>query len=225
VNGYANGWRVPAGTDIEVELTWVPQRTVRALTLTSVGFVLLALVLVVLPRGRRRDAAATAPEAPEGSIAAADDDATSQGDGTLTGMSGPGLPQPLRWSDAQRYPGATPSPLVQAIVVVAAAATGALIVSPAGAAVLAVAAIAGVRAPRSRPLVLGAALALFAGSVGLLAGRQLVSPLPAGFDWPTYFDGLRGSAWTAVLLLALDPVLERVRTGRSGPFDPSTPAT
>lgn len=213
VNGYANGWRVPAGTDIDVRLTWAPQQTVRALTFASMGFVVLALVLALLPRGRRR---------PDATAAEAAAEVEAGTDGSVATASGAGLPQPLRWEDVQRYPGRTPAVGVQVVLVLVAAGVGALIVSPLGAAILAAAAIVGLRVPQSRPLVLGAALALFAGSVGILAGRQLRSSLPPGFDWPTYFDGLRGSAWTAVLLLALDPLIEAARRPRQGRTEPSS---
>ena len=35
------------------------------------------------------------------------------------------------------------------------------------------------------------------------------SNLPAGFDWPTYFEGAQTPAWLAVLFVLLDAVVDR----------------
>ena len=60
VNGYANGWRLPAhDAPLVVHLHWAPQRVINAALLLSVVASLLVLVLAVglLPRSRRAPAA------------------------------------------------------------------------------------------------------------------------------------------------------------------------
>jgi hypothetical protein len=51
--------------------------------------------------------------------------------------------------------------------------------------------------------------------------EQLFRELPAGFDWPTYFEGAQDPAWIAVLLLLLDAVVDRCWLRRWWPNDGS----
>ncbi len=69
INGYANGWIVPAGSaGRAVELRWTPQRSVNVGLAISALFALLILALVAVGRLRRRAASATALDpAPIGS--------------------------------------------------------------------------------------------------------------------------------------------------------------
>jgi arabinofuranan 3-O-arabinosyltransferase len=55
VNGYANGWYLPAGGAREVVLTWTPQRTIRAALIVAALGLLLCLVLVGFGRRWRAD--------------------------------------------------------------------------------------------------------------------------------------------------------------------------
>jgi hypothetical protein len=76
--------------------------------------------------------------------------------------------------------------------------------------------------PRSRPLLALGGPLVFASAVAVLAGRQLVRDLPAGFDWPTYFTDTRGAAWAAVLVLAIDVIVDRAWSGSWWPPERST---
>ena len=74
---------------------------------------------------------------------------------------------------------------------------------------LSVAGLLALRVRRARPLLTILPVAVFVATVAWLGVRQLADDLPPGFDWPTYFEGAQDPAWIAVLLLALDAVVDR----------------
>lgn len=189
VNGYANAWRVPAGTDIEVHVEWTPQRVVRALLWLSAGFVLAALVLALRPGGRR---------------------APIEGDPALLPLAErPSMPLGISLHRVVAYDGPTPTALATVLTTLAAGAVGWATTGTGGALVLAAAALVGTRVRRARPLLTMVPLVAFAATVGWMALRQLTEDLPPGFDWPTYFEGAQAPAWIVVLLLALDAIIDR----------------
>ena len=188
VNGYANGWRVPAGTDIDLRVEWTPQRTVRAMVGASMLFVVLALALVAWPRRRPDEALVGASEATS--------DAGSR-------------PLPLSWDELRTYRGPTPSAFALVATTLAAGVAGFANTGILGGALLALAAVAALRMPKARPLLTLGAPLLFGSAVAWMVLRQTLENLPPGFDWPTYFEGAHDPAWLAVLLLLLDAVVER----------------
>lgn len=203
VDGYANGWLVPAGSGkVTVHLEWRPQRVVRAMLWLSVASILAALVLIFRPRRRA-------------ALAGADVDAWVPLDAR------PSMPRPFRWDRVLRYAGPTPSRFALVTTTVGAAAFGALVIGPIPGLVLALAALLGLRLPRARPLLTVGGPACFAVAVGLLVGHQLWSSLPAGFDWPTYFEVVQQPAWLGVALVALDAVIDRCWLRRWWPTDDS----
>jgi arabinofuranan 3-O-arabinosyltransferase len=188
VNGYANGWLVPAGTTIDLRVTWVPQRTVTALLAASLAFVAMALVVALWPRGR------AAPEP-----------------ANLT------LAEPWAWSQVLRYAGPTPSLPATLVTAASATAAGWATIGPVGGLVLAGAAVVTTRLARARPLLtIGGPLVILA-SVAWMAVRQASEAFPSGFGWPGFFAGAQDPAWLGVLLIALDVVVERCWTRRWGP--------
>jgi arabinofuranan 3-O-arabinosyltransferase len=191
VNGYANGWLVPAGTNIELRVEWTPQRTVNRMIAVSLAFVLLALVLAIRPRGRRPD---TGLEADERWVAPAERQA-----------------MPLAWSLHRilRYEGPRPSLGTWIGVTVAAAAVGGAVAELPGAVVVGLASALALRVSAARPLLTIGGPAIFAGTVAWMLARQLGSQPPPGFDWPSYFEGAQAPAWIAVLLIVLDVVADR----------------
>jgi hypothetical protein len=208
VNGYANGWKVPAGTDIEIHVEWTPQKVVWAMIFTSLAFVVLALALVLWPRRRR--AAAT------------------EGAGSLDERGGwvpldqrPSMPLALSWDRIVRYTGPTPSLFAWVATALAALAFGYAFIGPVGAVVLGLAAAVTLRFPRARPILTIGGPALIVATIAWMVGRQLFENLPPGFDWPTYFEGAQSPAWIAVLLLLLDAVVERCWLRRWWPSDTS----
>jgi arabinofuranan 3-O-arabinosyltransferase len=193
VNGFANGWLVPAGTDIELQVTWVPQRTVTALLGLSLGFVVLAIALAAWPRGR--------PHASPGE------------------PLGAAMPSAWTLSRVLRYEGPAPSPVAALATVAAAVVAGWATIGVGGAVVLGVAALVTLRVSRARALLTVGGPLLFVAAVVWMAARQASENLPAGFGWPGYFEGAQDPAWLSVLLIALDVVVDRCWSRRWWPGD------
>jgi arabinofuranan 3-O-arabinosyltransferase len=202
VNGYANGWKVPAGSDIEIHLEWTPQKVVWAMIYASLAFVALALVLTFWPRRKKAVAGAELDEP-----------------GWIPLDERPSMPLALTWDRVRRYTGPTPSLFAWVATTLAAAAAGFAFTGPVGGLILGGAAAVTLRFPRSRPiLTLGGPLVVIA-TIGWMVGRQIFDNLPPGFDWPTYFEGAQDPAWIAVLLLLLDAVVDRCWLRRWWPSD------
>ena len=204
VNGYANGWKVPAGTDIEIHVEWTPQKVVWGMIYASLAFVVLALALALWPRRRRAAAAGL------------DDDAT-----WVPLEQRPSMPLAFSWDRIRRYTGPTPSLFAWIATTIAAFAFGFAFTTIIGGLVLGVAAAITLRFARARPILTVGAPLLLVGIIGWMALRQIVDNLPPGFDWPTYFEGAQDPAWIAVLLLLLDAVVDRCWLRRWWPGDAS----
>lgn len=202
VNGYANGWKVPAGTDIEIHVEWTPQRVVWSMIYASVAFVVLALALVLWPRRRRAVAADGAEDA-----------------AWIPLDRRPSMPLAFSWDRVRRYTGPAPSLFAWVATTAAALVAGFALIGPIGAVVLGAAAAITLRLPRSRPLLTVGGPVIFALTVGWMVATQLFRELPPGFDWPTYFEGAQDPAWIAVLLLLLDAVVDRCWLRRWWPND------
>ena len=190
VNGYANGWQVPAGRNLQIHVEWTPQKVVWGAIGLSVLSVLAALVLIAWPRR---------------SVAGAlvDDDSWIPLDAR------PSMPRAFRWERVFRYAGPVPSKFALIGTVAASLVVGGALTGLVGGVLLAVVAAVALRVPRSRPVLTLGGPVIFAASVGVLGGHQVLSSLPPGFDWPTYFDVVQNPAWIAVLLLVLDAVVDR----------------
>jgi arabinofuranan 3-O-arabinosyltransferase len=200
VNGYANGWEVPAGQTISVHLEWTPQRVVWAALGASLLGVLVALVLAAWPRRAVIDADA---------------------DARLPLDARPSMARPLRLRRLLRYAGPTPSRLATALTVAGAWVLGTVVIGALPGVVLGGAALLALRVPRSRPLLTLGGPLLLVGCVGYLAARQWWSDFPSGFAWPTYFEVVHQPAWTAVGLVVLDVVVDRCWLRRWWPTDDS----
>ena len=201
VDGYANGWEVAPGDVVEVHLEWTPQKVVDGALWASLLAVVVALVLVAWPhRGSRARA--------EASVFVPLD-------------ARPSMPRPLSMRRVLRYVGPTPSRVATAATIVGAGALGALVIGPLPGLVLAVVAALGLRVARARPLLTIGGPVVFALCVGYVVLRQVVSDLPTGFDWPTYFEVVHQPAWTALALIALDAVVDRCWLRRWWPSESS----
>lgn len=202
VDGYANGWRVPAGAhtqDLHIQLEWTPQRVVWGLIISSLVAVLLALLLIAWPRR-------TAPE----------------GDLTWVPLDArPAMPHALSRNRVVRYAGPMPSRFAWIATTVGALVLGGAVIGPIPGIVLGLVAAVALRVPRARPLLTIGAPVLFAASVAYLGLHEHLQHLPAGFDWPTYFEAVQQPAWTAVALLLLDAVVDRCWLRRWWPTDSS----
>ncbi len=200
VNGYANGWEVPAGQTIHVHLEWTPQKVVWGSIFASIFSILVALVLVAWPRR----------------AAVVSDDPTR-----LPLDARPSMPRPFHLGRLLRYAGPTPSRFALVATVLGSAALGGAVIGPLYGLALAGAAFLGMTFRRARPLLTLGGPILFAGSAAALAAHQLISKLPTGFEWPTYFEVVHQPGWLAIALLFLDVVVDRCWLRRWWPTDDS----
>jgi arabinofuranan 3-O-arabinosyltransferase len=215
VDGYANGWRVPAGRDITIHVEWTPQKVVWAMIWASVAFVLAALALIAWPRR-------TGPAGAAGAAGAVEVGPNDAGDPLRLPLDArPSMPHAFSWDRVLRYAGPTPSRFAFVATVAGALVGGLAVMGPIAAVLLAAVAAVALRVPRARPLLTIGGPAVFAAAVGWLLVRQHVDLLPPGFDWPTYFEGAQQPAWFAVALLSLDVVIDRCWSRRWWPSSTS----
>ena len=194
IDGYANGWLLPAGADpLTVELRWTPQRVVFGGLIASGLAVIACLVVVVIGlRRRRRPRAVTLTPAGE-------------------------QPAAFRPSVLWRSDGAPPSVRAAVITVLLATALSAAVIGPAAGIVVGAVTLAVLRVRRARALtVLGPAVALATSGLYTIVS-QARHNLPAGFEWPSYFPKVHQVAYVGVALLLVDVVADRLWTARWWP--------
>jgi arabinofuranan 3-O-arabinosyltransferase len=189
VDGYANGWRVPASqarTASTVTLTWTPQQTVWKLILVSIAatLVCVGLVVVALIRRRRRPAMVGAGADVGAALPAAAP--------TLTTMT-----------DAL-----APSTVGTVVAVASSGLIAALLIRPWVGLLVAAFVFGATRSPRVR-LALRFAPAVIVVGVGLaITISQALQHYPPRFDWPTNFGAASIPIWTAIALLVGDAIIE-----------------
>jgi hypothetical protein len=202
-DGYGNGWlvRPPAdGKPFEVDLEWVPQRTVNRAIVASIVSVIACLAILVVSllraRRRRREGLVPAPTEPRADAE---------------------LESPLV------APGRRPGVVGIVLTTLIALGVGAAVVTPWVGVLVGAATLLVLVAPRWRGVLsLVPAIAL-AGCGAYIAAKQFHTHLPATFEWPTFFWQVRTLGWIAIVFLAADALVEIVRT-RSRRSDPvSTP--
>jgi arabinofuranan 3-O-arabinosyltransferase len=205
VNGYANGWQVPPGSSVRVHLEWTPQKVVWAMIAASVLALLFSIGLIAWPR--RRTAAG---------------DADAEIDTTWIPLDArAAMPRPLDLGRMLRYAGPRPGTFALIATTLGALVVGGAVIGPVAGVVLALASLVALRLPRARPLLTIGGPLLFLGSVAFVVFRQATAHLPPGFDWPTYFEVVHQPAWTAVMFLVLDAVIDRCWLRRWWPTDSS----
>jgi arabinofuranan 3-O-arabinosyltransferase len=206
VDGYANGWEVPASAHaILIHLEWKPQKVVWASLALSALAVIVCLVLLCWPR-RRHGSAATAGGA---------DPHRRPFD------AAPSMPRQFRFRRLLRYAGPVPSATATTVTVVATLVVFGAVIGPVAGLILAGVAGLALRVPRARPLLTVGSPALLALSAAYIVVKQVVDHLPSGFDWPTYFERVHQVAWCAVALLVLDVLIDRLWLRRWWPTDDS----
>jgi arabinofuranan 3-O-arabinosyltransferase len=192
VDGFANGWLVPAGAAATVELTWTPQRWVDRALVCSALFAMIALVLAW--RGRRRERDLTARPGGE--------------------PSRPVLgPLPLA-----RRPGPLAGPRVSVAVGLMVTVVAALNLPqwPLLAPVLGVVAALAAASPRFDGLLaFGAAGALGSTALYVMA-EQTRRRHPPDFVWPQQFDEVHILGVVTILLLAGEYLRTAARLRVSG---------
>ena len=203
VNGFGNGWEVPAGQTIRVHLEWTPQKVVWGAILASLVSVAIALVLVFWPR-----------RAPQRATAGL---GTSQ----ISLDARPAMPRAFRIQRLLRYSGPAPSRFAVLGTVLGSLAIGGAVIGPMYGVILAALALLVLQVPRARPILTVGAPLLFAGCVGALMAIQIFRNYPSGFEWPSYFDVVQQPAWLAVSMLLLDAVVDRCWLRRWWPTEDS----
>jgi arabinofuranan 3-O-arabinosyltransferase len=207
IDGYANGWYVPAGAlaaggTAVVHLTWAPQRVVWvALVLSALA--LLACVGVVVAGGLARRRRRVAPGETD-QVVPAD-------------PAAPVLAIPVAGG------GTRPRWWVTAVAALGAGGVAGAVTAPWAAAPVALAVVLGCVVDRWRPvLALGPAGALTAAGVYMVAGQARHGYLP-NILWPGSFHLANSLGWAAVCLLGADAlvVLLRRRGAGAGPASPS----
>ena len=234
VDGYANGWLVPAGAAVgplDVTLTWTPQRAVDiALVIAAVS--LLACVVIGLwprrrgahagasatARGARaragRAGAASAGAGRAGAGRAGADRAGGDGGG-VSGAHGP-IPAAERaprrpqlwapWKPAGRPLGRRAA----AIIVVASALGAAFVIGPLEAVAVASGVAVVLARPRWRALLSVGAIVLLVASTLYVLELQLRYHFPPKIEWPNHFDRIALVPWIAVAWVVADTVIEHI---------------
>ena len=193
VNGYANGWRIdPAelGADVTVDIDWTPQRIVWiGLALSAVG-VLICLALIVLPGWRRR----RSDGADQGEVRAVAPDVVS----------------PLA-AEGATLPARRVAVVSVAVAVVASLAAG----LPVGVAVGLVAAVA-LGTSRGQTVLRVVAIGALGAAAAFVVLKQWRNGYRVDFIWPQWFETTHAWTLAGILLLGLDPVVERLRRRAGG---------
>ncbi len=191
VNGFANGWRLAArdGEPIQVELEWVPQRTVN-LALGVSGVVVMGCLGVVLVGGvrRRRSSRAAVPAEAAWSNAGA---ATWR----MPWVRGSARPSLVRTAAAAAFTGAF----------------GAITVAPRIGMIVAVVVVVAAWNRTARVALRAAPAVALAGCGAYIAAKQIYAKFPPTFEWPTFFGAIRTLGWLVVVLLVADALLGDTR--------------
>jgi arabinofuranan 3-O-arabinosyltransferase len=226
MDAFANGWKVDPATlgaagksgTLEVTLVWTPQKKVWEALGISGAFTVLCLVLVFASRRRRRTAwelwrsrrsRAQSP-LPEGDEHASEAVAAEAG---LDSDRGPVLASPFSFPRSGR-----PRIWVAGLTAIAAGLISAAFSTPwspwAG---LVVGPLVGLVlfVRWARPLISLSAVGLVVAAGVYVTSGQAHHHYPVGAAWPAQFKSAAVMASLAVLLLAADALVERVRSSRT----------
>ena len=199
VDGYANGWLVrPTSSSFDVVLEWTPQRRVWAALWISALAALLCLAIVGWSLIRRRTRAAGALPSPT------DAEASIEWPSRPRGVMGDRSTRDRLGAD-------------RVVLPVLAGLAASLVVAPwVGVLVVVVVAVIQWRPPLRAFLALAPAV-LLALVMAYIVYLQHRFRFPAVFEWPTLFPLGRPLGWLAVVLLAVDVLVERVRAPPARP--------
>jgi hypothetical protein len=214
IDGYANGWYVPAGAvtgSTTVTLNWAPQQRVNVAIAISTVTLAASIVLAVLPPGaftrwwrrmmRRRRGSG-------GDGATAEGEAADQVAGPARHEDvGPALSftsiltyanEPLSW----------PATVVAALLggLVAGAVSAPLAALPTAALIL-----LSCRLRRIRPVLVGAAVLLLAGVTAYTINAQVVHRYVSDINWPSNVPLGNSLAWMGLCVLGADALVELLR--------------
>ncbi len=200
VDGYANGWYVPAGVikgPTVIHVSWTPQRVVWAAIGVSAVSLLVATVLAVWPGSvtvRRRRARSRPVPAPPGSG-----------------------PEPVSRASLAGTTGARPSGLHFAVAVIVSAVVAGSVSRPVIGLIAGAAVAAGCWWRRGRLLVRVLSVLSFLGLGVYIVVEQLRHRYLPDINWPANLNRANDLAWLGITLLAADAVAGLVRS-RSAPI-------
>ena len=230
IDGYANGWYVPArlatGTTV-FNLAWLPQRLVNVALLTSSGALAISLGLILIPPGiisrrlsrrrARREAkgprhvagsngtaslalAATATEGPPGG--GTDSAAPTRAEGA---EFRPQLTLPLRSA------GVRPAWYWAILIALASGLVVAAVVAPVVGLAIGALVLLGLLVSWSRGIALIGAIGLVVATGVYMVTRQRRYGFVPDINWPAHFPRADTLAWLAICVLAADAVVIAVR--------------
>jgi arabinofuranan 3-O-arabinosyltransferase len=223
IDGYANGWYLPAalvrGTTT-VTLTWAPQRVVDVALVVSGATLVVSVVLIALPprflasgrrrhrrRGEPRGTPSTTPE-PDGTDAAAEADATG-GD--------PERPVP---ASVLRSGGSAPAwPRALGIALLGGLAAG-VVVAPLAGVLTAAVILVELLVDRSRMVVVAGTVGLLLATVVYVTVEQRANAYASDINWPSHTGVANSLVWLALCLLGADGLVQWVRHRRGGAAAP-----
>ncbi|MHB1923821.1 MAG: alpha-(1-_3)-arabinofuranosyltransferase domain-containing protein [Acidimicrobiales bacterium] len=192
IDGYANGWYVPAslaGPALVAQIDWAPQRVVWvALGLSAAGLLACA-ALALVPLRRRRSAQ---PAQPAESVESVESVEPVLGTPLSFDGSRPAWPRALAWA-------------------LGAGVAAGVLTAPLAAPVVAGMVLLGLLVPYGRLLLGGAAVGLVMATAGYMIDAQWFHRYLSNIDWPGNFPVANSLGWAAVILLAADALVELVR--------------
>jgi len=189
VDGFANGWAVPAGLrgPLTVTLDWTPQHTVDLALLLSAAALLLCLALAVWPRRRSVPPVAT------------------------DHLSLPARPEVWNVS----LPSGRPLVRRQGVgVLIAVSAATLMVAGPVVAVVVAGAAVVVLLRPRARGLLTVGSMVLFGVCVLYVLQLQFRYRFPPKIEWPQHFDRIALVPWVVLAFVVTDALSEHLRAIR-----------
>jgi arabinofuranan 3-O-arabinosyltransferase len=192
IDGFANGWLLPAGPELRVELDWTPQRLVRGSLWASALVVMIVVGLALRPHTRGARLVPTRADGPAAPTLRAlpwiDPTERRRSTGWWPAMAAGTVLAGFSWLNLPRLPG---------LALVLAASLVALL---------------RVRVGWFRPATL-AALVLGLTSVAIMIAQKRFR-YPPDFGWPQQFADLHVWGVVALLLLAADYLVSMVRPER-----------
>ena len=194
VDGYANGWLVPAGAGgpLLITLTWAPQRMVDAALAVSAVSLFGCLVVGLWPRRRRKVRGGQPP--PAAAVPA-----------------GMGADVPLSWAP-WRPSGRSLSRRASVVALALATVVAALVIGPRQALIVGVAVGLVLARPRWRGLLSVGSVVLLGACAVYVVQLQLRYRFPAKIEWPAHFSRIAWVPWVAVAWLVADTAIEHVRS-------------
>lgn len=201
VDGFANGWLVPAAAlsgrrSLDVVLHWAPQGGVDVALVASLAGGVLALVVALWPRRRRPAWGGSDPAGAEASrpVLALPSGLGRQADGTGAG---------------RRPPGGR-----VAAAALASGLLGAMVTTPAAGLAIALGVGACALARRGRLVLAVGAVAAVAATAITMVAVEAAGGYPGDGGWPAHFAAAAVLTWLA-LVLAVAETFVRARHGRS----------